>query len=371
MNYLMIIIDGIALNREFLPDYFYREFIKAEKLHIGWNEFHSNLKRVLVSLRTETEQPYYDQLTLWNKYVIQQKDRGLEVDMKLPEKFDSGIPLFILTDGKYRGHLFGTDIDYIENSLSESYERLLREKGLFPLFYYAFEKNITPSDTALMDPLKLQKVFELAQRVNDLTFIKELNKLEANQISEYLDFHLRVYLRNNGSLSRWIEHTKSKVKVYNLTQLQSDVLFSWFEEKEKLLGDNTGSMEIDINDPINNILNCLSGYWMKSKIMTKEEFSRLVEYARYTIEYGKLPQKINPISKGNSGLSKLFYQHTIYRLWVHVGKPKGQKQLLWIKFVKKTFKDHYSNTAHDITKSFSRYGKGKVGYDMDKDLITY
>ena len=50
MNYLMLAIDGWINNSEFLSDYFYREFKKAEKEDIGWKEFQTNIENVIKTL---------------------------------------------------------------------------------------------------------------------------------------------------------------------------------------------------------------------------------------------------------------------------------------------------------------------------------
>lgn len=365
----MIILDGIVLNREFLSDYFYREFKKAENEHIGWNEFYKNIKKIIAQLRIETERPYYEEISLWNKYIVQQREKGDNTDFPMPQKYDSGISLFLLTP-KYSGHLYGSDLDYIDLSLNESLEKLLREKKLYPLFYYAFERSILPSETTEIEPLKLQRIFELSQNINDLTFTKNLKNLEANKISEFLDFHSRSYLRNEGSLIDWIEHT-IRLKPSEFTPLQEDAFFTWIENNKPLITEENKTETRKSDNQITDLLHCLSGSWRNCKIMTDAEYSRLLEYVTYIFDYGKLPLKIIPISKGFSGLPKLFYQHTIYRLWLEHGKKHNHKQELWVSFIKKIFKDHYKNTNHNLSKSFSRYNTGRDGYELDKKLITF
>lgn len=341
MNYLMLVLDGLVLNRDFLSDYFYREFKKAEKEDIGWKEFLSNLEKVVKDLRYETERPYFEELSRWNKYVIQQADRGIEVDMPMPEKHDTGIPLLFLSNQKYTGHLWGSHVDYIEKSISEGCERLLREKGLFPLYFYEIPKNIMPSEAAIVDPTKLQKIIELSQRINNLSFIAEIKSKEPENIKEYLDFHLRCYLRNNGRLEEWIKHTQEIIPD-SITSLQKDVIMSWFEDKLPEQKSRTVSTK---RPPVKSYA-LMHVYWSKydkTKRITdtnKMRFSEEYGYSPNTLkrEFDKYlePNERKPVSENMRAvepyIKALCYTIELLKPLCAAGFEDAEKELESIKF---------------------------------------
>lgn len=155
------------------------------------------------------------------------------------------------------------------------------------------------------------------------------------------------------------------VKVIDFLQRQKgETLYSYIKNLKTVTEDNNVN-----NDPVLKHIFSLSGKWGGRKIMTEEEYKRLVEYTNATLTNGKLPAKVKPISKGYSLLPKLFYQHTFYRLWLENKTSEfNQPQKLWIEFVTKVFADFYRDTEHDLSKSFARYNGN---YDADKARITH
>lgn len=150
---------------------------------------------------------------------------------------------------------------------------------------------------------------------------------------------------------------------FNLKRTKNliEICFNSFPPKNDIEDDKT---------IVEKHLECLSGDWRADKIMTDAEYKRLIEYANYTFEHNEIPKKIQPIQRGYSGLSKAFYQQTIYRLWKELNLAnKSIKQPTWRIFTIKVFKDQYQNMHPDtIAAKFKEY---KGSYQNDKRLITY
>ncbi len=126
---------------------------------------------------------------------------------------------------------------------------------------------------------------------------------------------------------------------------------------------------VNDSDIILKHLHCLSGFWKGKKIITEDEYNRLIEYAEFTMKNDSIPKKIIPIQKGDSGLPKSFIQHTIYKLWQQLKQDKGHEQKLWVGFLKKVFQNEFKNNLEDyLLKKFCHYNKN---YEQDIESITY
>lgn len=133
VNYRMLILDGWVNNNEFLDNYFYREITSAESNNMPANEFVSYLRREIKGINEERLKPYYTQLNLWNRYYIQEIEKGNEVNIPMPDNADGYLtPLIHLTNGKYLGHIGKSDLDYIDQSIDLALDRLTNEKALPP-----------------------------------------------------------------------------------------------------------------------------------------------------------------------------------------------------------------------------------------------
>lgn len=127
-NYLMIIIEGWINNYDFLENYFYREFKKANSENVPPGEFISYLNRAMKEIDDRRLQPFYRQLEMWNDYYIQETRKGNKVDLSIPDNADSySTPLLFLTNGKYSGQIGKADLDYIKDRIDKAFEKITCE----------------------------------------------------------------------------------------------------------------------------------------------------------------------------------------------------------------------------------------------------
>ncbi|MFZ4058949.1 MAG: hypothetical protein ACOYKE_12470 [Ferruginibacter sp.] len=231
--------------------------------------------------------------------------------------------------------------------------------------------------------------FNEGEKYFDREFLISVDTLYGRNAEQYVkDIHLNYFhLKHTTSLEGWffvknyypttISHDEiKKYGYYSGIVSRVDALvkkhvkiFAEFDkcEHNQIQDENVNT---DSKSIAETHLECLSGYWKGRKIMSDNEYKRLIDYANYTIEHNEIPKNIKPIQKGFSGLSKAFYQHSIYRVWKNLNlADKSVIQITWINFATNVFKDQYRNVdTNTLTKKFSEY---KGGYQQDKALITY
>lgn len=129
-DYLMLIIDGwVTSVADKLPNYFYREFKKADKEDIPPDEFILHLQKVVDHIKAEMKEPYIRDLMHWNDYYCQEAKKGIEIDTPMPKEYYHSLPLIWMTKQKYNHHISKHDIDYIEQCINEAFERLQKENN--------------------------------------------------------------------------------------------------------------------------------------------------------------------------------------------------------------------------------------------------
>jgi hypothetical protein len=127
-NYLMLIIYGWINNNEYLENYFYREFKKAQKEEIPPDEFALHLSKEVARIDSVRLEPYYRELEAWNDYYIQETRKGNKIDIKTPDNADGySTPLLNLTNGKYVGHIGKSDLEYIKDCIDKAFEKIKNE----------------------------------------------------------------------------------------------------------------------------------------------------------------------------------------------------------------------------------------------------
>lgn len=128
------------------------------------------------------------------------------------------------------------------------------------------------------------------------------------------------------------------------------------------------SSETSAHQLVIEYLHYFMGYWKGEKIMTNAEYRRLIEYALFTVINGRPPEKMIPIEKGNSGLRKVFYQQSVYRMWLELKIKYMHPQSIWADFLTRLFEDRYVNSHSDMSRSFSNY---PGNYEVDAFEISF
>lgn len=92
-------------------------------------------------------------------------------------------------------------------------------------YYYAY-KGL---DIPIKYTASPKKLFTVQKNLNQSSFKAELKNKEPNQIETFLDYHLRIFVRNGGDKQEWVEHTKSILPQLSIEQ--TDSFYSWVEAK--------------------------------------------------------------------------------------------------------------------------------------------
>ena len=134
------------------------------------------LQKIVKQLAGNMLEAYILHLRVWNdlecgNWLL----RGL---YPMPEKFYTTVDLKVLTNGKCYGTITKTDLDYIERSLNEGYQRVnLEMKANF--------------SKAILEPI----IIELSKIGGSKSPIEQLNRLlnDVNQINDF-DFTFEFYM---------------------------------------------------------------------------------------------------------------------------------------------------------------------------------
>ncbi len=124
-NYIDIILDGYMNHKEYLSEHFYREYKEAEKKHIGIAEFFKRLNEANAVFLNEIKQKYHERVnelelikSIWESEGKPVKD----LEDQKPEMWNYSVHLMSLTKGKYLGHFWITDIDYVQKAIVKAIE---------------------------------------------------------------------------------------------------------------------------------------------------------------------------------------------------------------------------------------------------------
>lgn len=133
-------------------------------------------------------------------------------------------------------------------SLKKLEQPLLKwEKEINALIYY-YDYN-RPKVFAVNNS-SLWKQFEFLKNLNILSFSNELKNKPAEQITEFLDFHLRYFKRQyekfsnwNELLAEWFRQTKKQIPS-TFTPQQKDRFLTWFENQAEVPKQKTNVEEL-------------------------------------------------------------------------------------------------------------------------------
>lgn len=156
---------------------------------------------------------------------------------KEPQYSNFGLSLFNETNGELNAEFS------LDNSvLIELRNKLLEwAEEIKPFIYYY---NYTPNNVIIAN-YSLLKHFEFLKNLNIVSFNYELRNKPAEQINEFLDFHLRNFKRQyeklsnwNELLAEWFSYTKKQMPA-TFTPHQKDNFLIWFESKNEIPNEKT------------------------------------------------------------------------------------------------------------------------------------
>lgn len=110
-------------------------------------------------------------------------------------------------------------------------------------YYYSFEgKSFEISYNS--SPLKL---YELYKVESERQFKNELKSKKPEQIGEWLNIHLRKFVREGGNKADWVKHTRQFVSQLSIEQ--QDSFYIWYEENNN----DTSNQQLAINKVKENL----------------------------------------------------------------------------------------------------------------------
>ena len=102
------------------------------------------------------------------------------------------------------------------------------------IYYYNYKRQNIP-----IQNYSLLKHYDFLKNLNIISFGNELKNKPAEQITEFLDFHLRNFKRQyekfsnwNELLAEWFRHTKKQIPA-TFTPHQKDRFLTWLESQNK------------------------------------------------------------------------------------------------------------------------------------------
>lgn len=131
---------------------------------------------------------------------------------------DFAIPLLFETSQKMTGHL-GLE------QLRTLYSVLIdygREKSLMQFFY-----NYDLSTIQVSLSTAPAKNFDVLKLLNENMFKGDFAKKQPTEIPEFLNNHLKHYLREGGNKAEWIKHTKQFISQLSIEQ--QDSFYNWID----------------------------------------------------------------------------------------------------------------------------------------------
>lgn len=197
MNYLQIILDGFAnpTTRNFLIEYFRREFIKAKEKHFEHLEFFEGCQLVINSFKEEIDRQYYDRkrelsLILSLRNEDKKETADIEEEKKSWKKDCCSVNLHQATKGNYFGTLWYNEIIEIEIALRHAHISIV--------------KNLI---NEIEKPIIQQNIIEI-----DLPEDKK-------NVDQHPDFNPSLWNEPCFNLFKYLKdnyHTKSKRQITNI-----------------------------------------------------------------------------------------------------------------------------------------------------------
>lgn len=123
INYLNILLSGYFKNPELLELYLIRiQKISERDSFVSKTEFYDNCIKEGEKLKKRIQKLYFEAKNDLYQVLSYKKEKGGDISNTQKEidnlKLSSfGIPLFTITDGKFRGHLYYSDIEFIERKI--------------------------------------------------------------------------------------------------------------------------------------------------------------------------------------------------------------------------------------------------------------
>lgn len=118
-EYLTILFNGLSKHYEYLPKYFKREQLKAEKEHIDKDEFVGRLIKAIRFLEGEIDLKLIEDKIGFSK--CKNGENNIEIDETIKNLSIEKYPLSVshYTNSEFTGYLWMKDINFLKESMNE------------------------------------------------------------------------------------------------------------------------------------------------------------------------------------------------------------------------------------------------------------
>jgi len=159
------------------------------------------------------------------------------------------------------------------------------------IYYYNYNRsNVIAVNSSIW------KQYEFISNLNIVSFSYELKNKTAEEITEFLDFHLRYFKRQyekfnnwNELLAEWFSHTKKQIPA-TFTPHQKDRFLTWLENQNDIKIELRNEKVSEQNE--NDFLESTIEDYLESfkKNMNEGDYTILVSAIKQHIETGSFPE---------------------------------------------------------------------------------
>lgn len=198
---------------------------------------------------------------------------------------DFAIPLLFETSQKMTGHL-GLE------QLRTLYSVLIdygREKSLMQFFY-----NYDLSTIQVSLSTAPAKNFDVLKLLNENMFKGDFAKKQPTEIPEFLNNHLKHYLREGGNKAEWIKHTKQFISQLSIEQ--QDSFYNWIDANSNEFEPKQIETKIEHETENDFTLSTIEDWLFEFKEkMNQTDYQNLVSALLNYFKTGKFPILSKPI----------------------------------------------------------------------------
>jgi hypothetical protein len=181
------------------------------------------------------------------------------------------------------------------------------------------------------------KIYELYKVLSEQDFKRELKKKKPEQIAEFLDIHLKEFVRGGGQKADWVRHTKQFISLLSIEQ--RDSFYNWVEENHIELPSQQSEPEKEQETENNFTLSTIEDWLFQFKeSMIESDYKNLVSALKEYFDNGKFPTLAKPIQINGRPNKKLFGWH-LNRIFEAKGKGVEKELLQFAKHNISLFKN--------------------------------
>lgn len=138
------------------------------------------------------------------------------------------------------------------------------------------------------------KIYELYKVLSEQDFKRELKKKKPEQIAEFLDIHLKEFVRGGGEKADWVRHTKQFISLLSIEQ--RDSFYNWIDANSNEFEPKQIETKIEHETENDFTLSTIEDWLFEFKEkMNQTDYQNLVSALLNYFKTGKFPILSKPI----------------------------------------------------------------------------